>query len=306
MKGLVIGFRESDLIEGLSALESLSKTLGSSLEAYAILISENTYKVSGYIKIYHVKSRSIYGLFDSINNIVSELSPDLILSLNTKDGSDLLSRLSSIRGQAMVTEVSEIINRNGETYLGRPILGGRAIAYYQYRDGLNFTIAQGKFIEVSSDTEPEIIEYTPDISGYKVVGVEEKKRGAVDIESAEIVVGVGRGFRNKDDLALAEELAKLLGGEVGCSRPIAADFGWLDEDRWIGISGKKIRPKLYFPIGISGAPQHIMAANDSKIIVAVNKDKNAPIFNYSDYGVVADLYQFLPVLIKVLKERLDK
>ncbi len=135
---------------------------------------------------------------------------------------------------------------------------------------------------------------------------EEKAREAVNIEEAEIVVGVGRGFKKKEDLKLAEELAELLGGVVGCTRPIAADYGWLSEDRWIGISGKKIKPKLYLAIGISGAPQHMSAVMDSKVIVAINKDKAAPIFQYADYGVVADLYKFVPILIKKIRERLGK
>lgn len=306
MKGLVIGFKESDLVEGLAALETLSKNLGDPLEAYAILISEAQYIVNGYSHIYHIKGRSIYGLFTYIHGFVKDLAPDTVVSVNTKDGVDLVGRLSVSGNKPMITEVSIITKQGGDTLLGRLILGGRALAYYTYRPGIFFTVASGKFMEISLETVPKITEYEPEVGEYNVVGVEAKKRGAVDIESAEVVVGVGRGFRNKDDLAMAEELAKLLGGEVGCSRPIAADFGWLDEDRWIGISGKKIRPKLYIPIGISGAPQHIMAANDAKIIIAVNKDKNAPIFNYSDYGVVADLYQFLPIFIKILKERLGK
>jgi len=97
-------------------------------------------------------------------------------------------------------------------------------------------------------------------------------------------------------------LAEALGGEVGCSRPIAADYKWLDEDRWIGISGKKLRGRLYIAVGISGAPQHIMAANDVKVIVAINKDKNAPIFEYADYGIVGDLYQILPILTRRVRE----
>jgi len=84
--------------------------------------------------------------------------------------------------------------------------------------------------------------------------------------------------------------------------PIAADYGWLPEDRWIGISAKKIRPKLYVALGISGAPQHMAGAMDSKLIVAVNKDKNAPIFQYADYGVIGDLYQVVPALIRRLEE----
>ena len=102
---------------------------------------------------------------------------------------------------------------------------------------------------------------------------------------------------------MAEELAEVLNGAVGASRPIVADYGWLPEDAWIGISGKKIRPKLYLAIGISGAPQHITAAMDSKLIIAINNDKNAPIFQYSDYGIVGDLYKILPILIGRLKEK---
>ncbi len=306
MKGLVIGLSGSELREGLSVLETLSNVTGSNVEKYAVLVSSNPEKVKGFHKLYLIKSGSIYTSFQSVLKIVSEVAPEAIVAVNMKDCVDLMSRVAASTDRYMVTEVA-LITRNGDdVYLARPILGGRALAYYKFTKGIVFTVAKGKFQPIEGDEEPEVIEIAPEADGYEVLGVEEKKRGAVDIESADIVVGVGRGFKAKEDLAMASELAQILGGEVGCSRPIAADFGWLDEDRWIGISGKKIRPKLYLPIGISGAPQHIMAANDSKIIVAVNKDKNAPIFNYSDYGVVADLYQFIPALIKVLKERLKK
>jgi len=306
MKGLVIGLSGSELREGLSVLETLSNVTGSNVEKYAVLVSSNPEKVKGFDKLYVVKSGSIYTSFQSVLKIVSDVAPEVIVAVNMKDCVDLMSRVAASTNRFMVTEVALITKNGSDVYLARPILGGRALAYYKFTNGIAFTVAKGKFQPIEGQEEPEVIEVAPEANGYEVLGVEEKKRGAVDIESADIVVGVGRGFKAKEDLAMASELAHILGGEVGCSRPIAADFGWLDEDRWIGISGKKIRPKLYLPIGISGAPQHIMAANDSKIIVAVNKDKNAPIFNYSDYGVVADLYQFIPALIKVLKERLKK
>ena len=98
----------------------------------------------------------------------------------------------------------------------------------------------------------------------------------------------------------------MLGAQIGCSRPIAADLKWLSEDHWVGLSGKKVAPKLYLAIGISGAPQHLAGITDAKIVVAVNNDKSAPIFKNADYGVVADLYEFIPVLIKKLKEKLSK
>ena len=306
MKAIVIGFKPNDLGEGLAVLNNLAGALGEELEANALIISKEPFKHGGFHKIYYVKTASLYNSIGSIYKVLEGLTVDTVVSPNIKDGVDLLGRVATKIDGYMITEVSSIEKIDGDVYLARPILGGRATAYYRYSPGTLFTYTVGKFQLIDVAGEPDVIEVTPEPGSYTVVGVEEKKRGAVDIESAEVVVGVGRGFRNKDDIRMASELAELLGGEVGCSRPIAADFGWLDEDRWIGISGKKIRPKLYIPIGISGAPQHIMAANDSKVIIAVNKDKNAPIFNYSDYGVVADLYQFLPVFIKVLRERLAK
>lgn len=92
---------------------------------------------------------------------------------------------------------------------------------------------------------------------------------------------------------------------MGCSRPIAADYGWLPEDVWIGFSGKKIRPKLYLAIGISGAAEHMNGVKDAKLIIAINKDGGAPIFTQCDYGVEADLYEFVPILIDKLKQRLQ-
>jgi electron transfer flavoprotein alpha subunit len=97
-------------------------------------------------------------------------------------------------------------------------------------------------------------------------------------------------------------LAKALGGQVGCSRPIAADLKWLSEDHWVGLSGHKVRPKLYLAIGISGQPQHIAGILDSRIIAAINSDPSAPIFQYADYGVVEDLYKIVPILIKKVSE----
>ncbi|MEM1632999.1 MAG: electron transfer flavoprotein subunit alpha/FixB family protein [Sulfolobales archaeon] len=128
-----------------------------------------------------------------------------------------------------------------------------------------------------------------------------KAAATVRLEEAEIIVSVGRGFRSKEDLKIAFELAEALGGQVGCSRPIAADLKWLPEEHWVGLSGKKVKPKLYIALGISGQPQHIAGILDSRIIVAVNKDPNAPIFKNSDYGIVGDLYEFIPLFKDMIK-----
>lgn len=120
---------------------------------------------------------------------------------------------------------------------------------------------------------------------------------SVSLDKAKIIVSVGRGMGSKDNVKYAEELARLLNGAVGGSRPVTAEMGWLPEDRQIGLSGNKVRPQLYIALGISGQPQHIAGIRDSKVIVAVNKDKNAPISENCDYLVVGDAIEFCKVMI---------
>lgn len=138
-------------------------------------------------------------------------------------------------------------------------------------------------------------------SPVKVVNRTAKVREAVDITEAKIVVCVGRGVEKKEDVELARELAKVLGGEVGCSRPVAEELHWLPEEVYLGISGKKVKPDLYVGVGVSGQIQHVTGIRDTKVIFAINKDENAPIFDAADYGIVGDLYQVVPKLIQELK-----
>ena len=123
----------------------------------------------------------------------------------------------------------------------------------------------------------------------------------MDLEGAPIIVSAGRGFKAEEDLKLLEELAEVLGAKVGCSRPISADLGWMED--WIGISGRKVSPKFYLACGISGTIQHVAGIRDSQIIVSINEDANANINEISDYSLVGDLYTVLPALIKALKEK---
>jgi electron transfer flavoprotein alpha subunit len=122
------------------------------------------------------------------------------------------------------------------------------------------------------------------------------------LEEASTVVAAGRGIKKKDDLKLAFDLAAALGGQVGCSRPLATDLGWLTDEYWIGLSGKEVKPKLYLALGISGQIQHVTGIRNSKVIVAVNTNKDAPIFKVADYGVVQDLYKFVPAFIKEVQK----
>jgi electron transfer flavoprotein alpha subunit len=119
--------------------------------------------------------------------------------------------------------------------------------------------------------------------------------GEVDITKADIVVAVGRGIKEKDNLPLVEKLAQALGGVLAGSRPVI-DAGWLPHERQVGQSGKTVKPKLYLAVGISGASQHVAGMRGSSIIVAINKDPNAPIFKVAHYGIVDDLFKVVPAL----------
>jgi len=136
----------------------------------------------------------------------------------------------------------------------------------------------------------------------KVVERRPKPKETVNIKDAPLVVGVGRGFSEASDVKLAEELAQAMGGEVGCSRPIAEDLHWLPEDRYIGISGQVIKPEVYLAAGISGQVQHVYGIRDAKTIVVVDKNENAPIFQVADYYIVGDLKEVLPALTKAAQE----
>ena len=124
---------------------------------------------------------------------------------------------------------------------------------------------------------------------------------AVDLSKADVIVAVGRGIKSKDNLALAEKLAEVLGGDLAASRPIC-DAEWLPIDRQIGSSGQTVAPKLYIAVGISGAIQHLVGMKNSQTIVAINKDPEAPIFDIADYGIVGDLFEVLPVLTEEIKK----
>ncbi len=123
----------------------------------------------------------------------------------------------------------------------------------------------------------------------------------MDLTSADIIVSVGRGIKEKDNIPIVEELAKALGAELAASRPIC-DNGWLPMERQVGSSGQTVSPKMYLAVGISGAIQHLVGMKGAKTIVAINKDANAPIFEVADYGIVGDLFEVVPALVEEVKK----
>ncbi|MEM4417802.1 MAG: electron transfer flavoprotein subunit alpha/FixB family protein [Nitrososphaerota archaeon] len=240
---------------------------------------------------------------------VSKLGASTILLSATKYGREVGPRLAQRLGGSYATECIHVESVGEGLLVKRLVLGGA----YQASLQLN---ARPYVIGVQAVADstgggagvPRLERLDVDVDAPKIELLEVVKPEAshVDLERAEFIVGVGRGFKRREDLSMAEELAKILGAELGCSRPVSGDLKCMSEDRHIGLSGKRVRPKTYLALGISGQIQHLVGIRDSKLIIAVNTDPNAPIMAESDYAVVGDIYKIVPPLIERLREKLGR
>ena len=188
------------------------------------------------------------------------------------------------------------------------LYGGKIIATTRTESPAVFAVVGGSFPEAPGRSGGKGAQETMDPPGSlsslhsRFVGATAPGGEGVDITKAERLVSVGRGIGGPENIELAEELAKALGAEIGASRPVC-DSGWLPKTRQVGKSGMSVKPKLYFAVGISGAPEHLEGMRDSELIVAVNSDANAPIFKVAHFGTTCDLFDLLPALTERLKAR---
>jgi electron transfer flavoprotein alpha subunit len=231
---------------------------------------------------------------------------ELILIGATKRGKELAPRIAAALNAGCMTECNKIEYVDGEIVIERLTYGGSTIAKETSTSKPTIiTVAPRSFDKLEpQDKTGEVIKLEFDAveSKVKVLETREKPKGTQDLENADIIVSAGRGFKAKEDLAILEELAEALGGAaIGCTRPISADLGWMDD--WVGISGKKVKPSLYLTCGVSGQIPHVAGIRDSKIIVSINNDEGAGIHGVSDYSLVGDIYEVLPALVKALKEK---
>ena len=302
MKALVVDGSLQEVLESLGA----ARALGAEpvVLAYGQAAEED---LSGLgVKVYKVKAIHPDPIFNAVKKVYEEEKPDIVIGHGSKNNRDVLSRLAGLHDLPMATDVIKAEPAGDGIVYERGFLSERAISKEKMSLPAVMLINAKVFEPHKPEGQAQVIDLPVEEGPVRLVEKRQKQLSGINLEEAEIIVGVGRGFKKKEDLQLAFKLAELLGAQVGATRPIAADYKWLPEDAWIGISGKRVAPKLYIAIGISGAPQHMAGVNNAKIIVAINKDKTAPIFKFADYGVVADLYQFVPILIKKLEERKKK
>lgn len=224
---------------------------------------------------------------------------DVVLIGSTKRGKELAGRVAQKLRCGSVTDCIGLNLADGKLEAQRYALGGNTVATEIITSARAVIAVMPRTFEaVKQPTSGETVRVDLNLREPRTRVIERKTKptAMTNIESAETLVVAGKGFAKKPDLALAEALAQSLKGEVGCTRTLAADYHWLGEERMVGISGKKCKPRLMISVGVSGQIQHAVAILGSKTIVAINKDKSAPIFKLADYGIVGDLYQLLPKL----------
>jgi len=234
--------------------------------------------------------------------------PDIFLIAASMQGKDMAARIATRLNTGLCSECIALhLADDGTTLeMERLAYGGAAVQKVScITRPVMATIPPKTYEPASQDSPGEGTMRTlsaPAPSPLRVLERKPKEARSQDITEAKVIVCVGRGITQEEDLALARELAAALGGEIGCTRPISEEMHWLPEDLCIGLSGIAVAPDLYVGLGVSGQVQHLTGIRDAKIICAVNKDDNAPIFDAADYGITGDLYEVVPALIEEIKK----
>ena len=245
-----------------------------------------------------------------LQSILKEHRNEIVLIGSNKNGKELAGRLAAKLDAGCVMDCTKVYIHEKKLTTERIVYSGNAVAVEQFTSPPQIVTIPSKVFDPlpkNPNHKGEVIKkkFDSEPSPSKILSVQEMKSEGVNVEDAVIIVSCGRGFKKKEDIKLVSELADVLKGRtVGCSRPIAADLKWLSEDHWIGLSGHKVKPKLYVACGISGQIQHIAGMRDSGVIVAINKDPEALIFKSADYGIVGDLYEVLPKLTSAIRGKL--
>lgn len=242
-------------------------------------------------------------------DIISSEKPSIVLGTASTMGKDLLARAAMRLGVGLASDCTDVNIQNGKLIVRRPVYAGKAIIEVSFDASPQMaTIRPNTFPvpEPHSDS-PTIVAFNADPGQIKarVKEIVEAETGMVDLTEADRIVSGGRAMQNEENFKLIKELATVIGASVGASRA-AVDAGYASHDHQVGQTGKTVNPTLYIACGISGAIQHLAGMRTSKVIVAINKDPEAPIFSKADYGIVGDLFKIVPILTEKFKKLLQE
>ncbi|MGY8998682.1 MAG: electron transfer flavoprotein subunit alpha/FixB family protein [Rhodospirillales bacterium] len=262
-------------------------------------VADEVAKLSGTVKVLLADNDQYANpLAENFTPLIISLAEDYthILAPATTFGKNLLPRVAALLDVQQISEITAIHDANT---FERPVYAGNAIATVQSSDPIKLLTVRATAFEaaIAGNTVAEImpIDATEDINQSKFISTELTKSDRPELTQAKIIISGGRGMQNGENFAMLEKVADILGAAVGASRA-AVDSGFVTNDYQVGQTGKIVAPDLYIAVGISGAIQHLAGMKDSNVIVAINKDEEAPIFQIADYGLVADLFKAVPEL----------
>lgn len=239
--------------------------------------------------------------------LIEQVQPDVILAGHTAIGKDVAPRVAARLQIGLISDCTGVDVQGGELVFTRPIYAGKAFQKKVFREGTVFaTLRSNNFAVAEGGGAAKIVPFEPTVPDLRTIvrEVVRKTAGTVDLSEAKIIISGGRGVKSAEGFRPLEELAAVLGGAVGASRG-ACDAGYCDYSLQIGQTGKVVTPDLYIACGISGAIQHLAGMSNAKVIVAINKDPEAPIFQVADYGIVGDLFEVVPLLTEECRKALQ-
>jgi electron transfer flavoprotein alpha subunit len=308
MAGIYVFSEDSALAKQLltPALE-LKKSLNQPITAIAL--SETDAKelaALGADKAVYLQSASKWadGFAEAVYLQVSKAEASVLLVGGTLRGKTIAAYVAAKLDAGMTTDAKALKIEGGKLLASRVLYAGLALCDEEVTLPAVVTVRARTFLAPSAAATPGTVESVAVEGDSRVMVGEITSTGGagVDIAAASKLIAVGRGFRKKEDLKLAEDLAAVLKAELACTRGIAEDEHWLPIARYVGISGQTVKPDMYLAVGLSGQVQHMVGCRESKVIVAINTDERAPIFEAADYGVVGDLYEVLPLLTAALRK----
>jgi electron transfer flavoprotein alpha subunit len=248
------------------------------------------------------------GFTAALEQLIRKTNPSIILFPHTYQVRDFAPKLATRFNQVLISDTIGFRVESSVPIFVRQLFQGKLNADVKPGGaGPHFVSVQaGAFrADQLEDGSAPVENFTPELSAQairaKPLEPFRESARAVDLTTADLIVSVGRGIKEKENIPIVEELAKALGAELAASRPIC-DSGWLPMERQVGSSGQTVAPKMYLAVGISGAIQHLVGMKGAKTIVAINKDPNAPIFEVADYGIVGDLFEVVPALVEEVKK----
>ena len=301
----------SDMASRLPELIGGAQTLGEHVNVIALDDAQTTQAFQlGANQVIQLSGkpddRIIEDYADTIVDVIKQHGDTgLLLLPNTRRGKLLAARLGARLQAAVSNDAATVVIEDNKPVIKHMVYGGLAFGSETLSSSFSIaTVATGTFDAASSNASlsgtAQVAQWIEPKQSIVRTSVQQKAGNSVELDKARLVVSVGRGIGSQENIVIAKALADSIGAEIACSRPVAENEKWMEHERYVGISNLMIKPELYLAVGISGQIQHMVGANGAQTIVAINKDKNAPIFQFADYGIVGDLFKILPALTQQL------